>query len=230
MEKILEKEGKILRHDGTVRIVHWLIALSCIILVFSGFGQMPLYKRYMITDVPGLTWTADYFITLKMHYIAALILTFASVWHVVYHGIRHDNGLIPRKGDLSESVKIMKAIITGGQEPPSDKYLAEQRLAYVFMASVVAVLILTGIVKTVKSMGIVLPEGLVFWSTQLHNLGAALIVLGIVAHLGAFVVPANLKLLGSMFHGKVDLEYAKHRHSIWYEKLSGRGSHSKRGG
>lgn len=222
MEKLLESEGKVLRHDRTVRVIHWLIALSCFVLVFSGFGQMPVYKRYMITDLQGLTWTADYFITLKMHYVAAVILVFASVWHVVYHGIRRDNGLVPRKGDLGESVKIMKAIITGGQEPPSDKYLAEQRLAYVFMAGTIAVLILTGIVKTVKSMGAVLPEGLVFWSTQLHNLGAALIVFGILAHLGAFIVPANLKLLGSMFHGKVDLDYVKHRHSIWYEKLKRR--------
>ena len=222
MEKLLESEGKGLRHDRTVRIIHWLTALSCLILVLSGLGQMPIYKRYMITDLPGFTWTADYFITLKMHYIAAVVLVFASVWHLVYHGIRRDSGLVPRKGDFGEEVKIMKAIITGGQEPPSDKYLAEQRLAYVFMAGTVAVLILTGIVKTVKSMGVVLPEGLVFWSTQLHNLGAALIVFGIFAHLGAFVVAANRKLLGSMFHGKVELEYVKHRHSIWYEKLKQR--------
>ena len=57
MEKLLESEGKVLRHDRTVRIIHWLIALSCFILVFSGFGQMPVYKRYMITDLPGFTWT-----------------------------------------------------------------------------------------------------------------------------------------------------------------------------
>jgi Ni,Fe-hydrogenase I cytochrome b subunit len=54
MEKLLESEGKVLRHDRTVRIIHWLIALSCFVLVFSGFGQMPVYKRYMITDLPGL--------------------------------------------------------------------------------------------------------------------------------------------------------------------------------
>ena len=219
MEKILEKESKILRHGRTVRIIHWLIALSCFILVFSGFGQMPIYKRYMLTDLAGFTWTADYFITLKMHYVAALVLTFACVWHVVYHWIRRDLGLIPRKGDVSESIVIMKAIFTGGKEPPSDKYLAEQRLAYVFMAIVVALLVLTGLVKTVKSMGVVLPEGLIFWSTQLHNLGAALIVFAIIAHLGAFLVPANRNLFGSIFHGKVDLEYVKLRHSLWYEKL-----------
>jgi formate dehydrogenase gamma subunit len=220
MEKILESEGKVLRHDRTVRITHWLIALSCFVLVFSGFGQMPIYKRYMITEFPGLTWTADYFITLKMHYIAALVLTLAGVWHVVYHYIRKDFGLLPRKGDMGESIAIIKAMFTGGKEPPSDKYLAEQRLAYAFIAGVVALLILTGIVKTVKSMGISLPEGLVFWSTQMHNLGAVLIVLGIFAHLAAFVVPANRNLFGSMFHGKVNLDYAKHRHSIWFEKLS----------
>ena len=51
---------------------------------------------------------------------------------------------------------------------------------------------------------------------------ALLVLIGIVAHLGAFIVPANRRLLISMFTGKVDLEYARHRHSIWFNRLLSR--------
>ena len=207
----------ILRHTKAVRLVHWSIALSIFLLIFSGFGQMPLYKRYMLTDIAP--WTGDYWFTLYLHYLGAIVLMVAAGWHIVFHGIRREGGLIPRSGDLTESYHIMKAMITGGKEPPSEKYLAEQRLAYAFIAGTVGLLIITGMVKVVKNLGIHLNDSLLFWATQLHNLGAVLIIFGIIAHLGAFLVPANRNLLPSMFHGEVAEEYVKHRHSLWYERL-----------
>jgi hypothetical protein len=48
-----------------------------VILVFltlSGFGQMPIFKRYYIADVPGLGWLAEFFVTHYIHYIGAVLL------------------------------------------------------------------------------------------------------------------------------------------------------------
>jgi hypothetical protein len=45
-----------------------------LILVFSGFGQMPIFKRYYIADIPGLAWSADFYITLIVHYVSAILL------------------------------------------------------------------------------------------------------------------------------------------------------------
>lgn len=208
------------RHTVMVRVIHWSIALSIFLLFFSGFGQMPLYKRYMLTDLAP--WTGDYWLLLKLHYWGAIVLMTAVAWHVVFHGLRKETGLLPRSGDVAESAHIIKAMFTGGKEPPSDKYLAEQRLAYVFIAFTVGLVIVTGVVKVIKNMGIVLNDSLLFWSTQLHNLGAVLLLFGVVAHLAAFLIPANRKLMPSMFHGKVDEEYVRERHSIWYAKLNKR--------
>jgi len=210
-------ECMILRHTKTVRIIHWSIALSIFLLFFSGFGQMPLYKRYMLTDIAP--WTGDYWMTLYLHYLGAVVLMTAVGWHAVFHGIRKETGLLPRSGDIQESVQIIKAMITGGKEPPSDKYLAEQRLAYAYIAFTVGLLIVTGVVKVIKNLGFNLNDSLLFWSTQMHNLGSVLLLFGIIAHLAAFIPAANRKLLPSMFHGKVDEEYVKHRHSIWYKRL-----------
>lgn len=51
--------------------VYWLVLFA---LVFSGFAQMPIFKRYYIADIPGMAWTADFFATLNIHYISAMIL------------------------------------------------------------------------------------------------------------------------------------------------------------
>ncbi len=45
-------------------------------LAFTGMMQMPLAKRYYLTEVPGMAWTGDFFIVHKLHYIFAALLLF----------------------------------------------------------------------------------------------------------------------------------------------------------
>ncbi len=40
----------------------------------SGFGQMPIFKRYYIADIPGLGWLAKFYFTHYIHYIGAILL------------------------------------------------------------------------------------------------------------------------------------------------------------
>jgi hypothetical protein len=58
-----------------------LFTVSVIALVVSGLGQMPLFKRYYIADIPGLGWTADFFIQHVVHYAAAgMFLFLVTFW------------------------------------------------------------------------------------------------------------------------------------------------------
>lgn len=50
-----------------------LYFLSIFFLSLSGFGQMPIFKRYYIADIPGLGWLAEFYSTHDMHYITAAI-------------------------------------------------------------------------------------------------------------------------------------------------------------
>ena len=107
-------------------------------------------------------------------------------------------------------------MLTGKPEPPSGKFLAEQRLAYAYMAATVLLLILTGLVKVIKNLpGVSLPYAVLKWNTALHNIGTGLIILGIVAHLAAFLLRPNRPLVKSIFTGTVDAEYARKRHPLW---------------
>lgn len=222
-DRILATEKKVARHSLPVRLVHWTVALSTLALIFSGFGQMPMYYRYYVYKIPGLWWSADFSITLIVHYIAAAVLLLAVGFHAVYHLIRRDFGLLPRRGDVGESWRIIKAMLTGGEEPPSGKYLAEQRLAYAFIAFWLLVIIVSGVIKVLKNLPAVSLGGEVMvWVNALHNIGTFMLLIGIGAHLAAFLFWANRPLLPGMFSGKVDLDYARHRHSLWYETLAGK--------
>ena len=55
-------------------IIKWTFYITLAFLAISGLGQMPLYKRYYIADLPGLGWSSDFFIMHYLHYIGAAIL------------------------------------------------------------------------------------------------------------------------------------------------------------
>lgn len=63
-----------------------------LILLFAmgltGFGQMPIFKRYYIADIPGLGWLANFYATHYIHYIGAIGLFVLFVYAaVVYLGL-----------------------------------------------------------------------------------------------------------------------------------------------
>lgn len=224
-DKILTRENKVRRHGFSVRFVHWTVAVSTLLLIFTGIGQMPVYKRYMVDQLPGLAWTSDFSVTLAIHYWAAAALLLAVVYHLVYHGLRRDFGILPRRGDVGESVRIILAMLGRGEEPENDKYLAEQRLAYAFIGFSLLLVGVTGIIKVLKNLPqLNFSEGLVFWATTLHNLGMVLVIFGIAAHLAAFLFKDNRGLLPGIFTGKVDLDYARRRHARWYRRMEKEGA------
>lgn len=56
------------------RYVRWLFILSFVVMAFTGFGQMPIFKRYYIADIPGMAWAADFYLTHTIHYLGAVFL------------------------------------------------------------------------------------------------------------------------------------------------------------
>lgn len=121
---------KIQRHNGPIRFVHWTTALSIFILMFTGIGQMPVYKRYNVDQIPGLGWSSDFLITVNLHYIAAAVLIFISIYYLAYIMGTRRFDILPRRGDVKESVQIFASLVGLAEEPENDKYLAEQRLAF----------------------------------------------------------------------------------------------------
>jgi formate dehydrogenase gamma subunit len=215
------KDGKaVLRHNPIELAEHWLLAISGLLLIFSGFGELPMYKRYMVTQIPGLGWAGDFFINLKIHYLAGIVFVSIMVFHALYHGWLGHQGLIPRKGDVKASCKTILCMLGVGEEPKMDKYLPEQRLAYAYLGGVGLVLVLTGMVKVVKNLpDVYLSPTLITSMTLIHTFATIFFLLGVLAHLAALIFKVNRPLVKSVFTGEVDLGYVQDRHTLWYDEL-----------
>lgn len=216
LNEILNNDAKILRQSAQNRLVHWGVVFSIFGLIFTGILQLPVSKRYMLNELALMAWSADYHISLILHYIFAVILMVFGAFHFCFHILRKEFDIVPKKGDFSASVAVIKAMITASKEPPSHKYLPEQRLAYAGIVSVILLLVITGLIKTYKNLaGVNLNESLIFWVAQLHNLGLFLMILAIILHLSAFIFKANRPLLSAMFSGQISAKYILDRHSLW---------------
>ncbi len=215
------KDGKaVLRHNPIELAEHWLLAISGLLLIFSGFGELPMYKRYMVTQIPGLGWAGDFFINLKIHYLAGIVFVSIMVFHALYHGRLGHQGLIPRKGDVKASCKTILCMLGFGEEDKMEKYLPEQRLAYAYLGGVGLLLVLTGMVKVVKNLpGVYLSPTLITSMTLIHTFATIFFLLGVLAHLAALIFKVNRPLVKSVFTGEVDLGYVQDRHTLWFDEL-----------
>jgi copper ion binding protein len=214
------EERIVVRHSLVELAEHWLLAISGLLLIFSGFGELPMYKRYMVTQIPGLGWAGDFFINLKIHYLSGIVFVSIMVFHALYHGWLGHQGLLPSRGDVKASLVTILSMFGFGEEPKSHKYLPEQRLAYAYLGGVGLILVLTGVVKVIKNLpGVYLSPTLITSMTLTHTFATIFFLLGVLAHLAALIFKVNRPLVKSIFTGEVNLEYVQNRHTIWYDEM-----------
>ena len=91
--------------DRTVRYVY---LITVFFLTLTGFGQMPIFKRYYIADIPGLGWLAQFYVTHYIHYLAAIIVLALVAYRVI------DYLILQRKHlRLTASGYVRGAIVAG---------------------------------------------------------------------------------------------------------------------
>ena len=54
-------------------------------MALTGFGQMPIYKRYYLADIPGLGWLANFWTTRYVHYLGAILLLALLAYIIFNH-------------------------------------------------------------------------------------------------------------------------------------------------
>jgi hypothetical protein len=135
------------------RLVYGLILFF---ITLSGFAQMPIFARYYISDIPGLGWLAQFYVTHIMHYImAALLLALGA-----YAGI---DAVLGRKLGVSRQNPVTKGELT--------------RTGWVKLISL-AGLIVTGCFMVVKNLsGIYYPHNVII-SLDLLHLFSCMVLLG----------------------------------------------------
>jgi len=86
----------------------WIYLTTTFFLVLSGFGQMPIFKRYYIADIPGLGWLAKFFVTHYIHYLGAIVFLALTAFMIADYLISKRNS---RHVTASGYVRI--ALLTG---------------------------------------------------------------------------------------------------------------------
>jgi hypothetical protein len=68
------KSDRVYELSGGRKALKWLYILTFTVMAFTGFGQMPIFKRYYVSDIPGMGWSADFYLTHYIHYLGAIFL------------------------------------------------------------------------------------------------------------------------------------------------------------
>jgi hypothetical protein len=90
------------------RIVGPVYIITMFLMALTGFGQMPIYKRYYMSDIPGFGWLANFWTTRYVHYLGAVVLL------AFFAFIMFDHLLIRRKlRKLTMSGYIRATLLAG---------------------------------------------------------------------------------------------------------------------
>ena len=77
----------------------WFYLAVLFFLTLTGFGQMPIFKRYYIADIPGLGWLAEFLVTHYIHYLAAILfLAFAAYMILDYLVLKRKSRTVTATG------------------------------------------------------------------------------------------------------------------------------------
>ncbi len=213
---------RVLRHDGGFMLGHWTLALSCVVLLATGFGL----GLFVIPRVlPRSLWTAFLF---NLHFVASLYFVFGFFYWggnmIVKPKELKDS--LPDKDSPREAVLHYAHLFSLTRRTvEAGKFLASERLAFPIAVLTTLVIVVTGLFK-VMARFVLMPEQFVYVMTVAHDLFAVVMLLFLLAHvtLGS-VVPWSWPLLRSALTGYVSREYAEKEHAAWLKELEGGQKH-----
>jgi formate dehydrogenase subunit gamma len=208
-EDLVLPDGKILRHDNSERIVHWLIAIAFLFLFFSGLALFS----------PFFFWTSAIFgggqFMRVLHPFAGVLLVllfYPYAWR-----LRKDNQWTPADAKWVEhSVAYMKKKV---EFSDTGKYNAGQKLMYWSMVPIIAILFLTGITMWQPWFANAFPAPLRRVTSLLHAVSAFVMFIGIGIHwYAAYWTRGSIR---AMVRGTVTKAWARFHHPAWFRQITG---------
>jgi len=93
---------------STHPIIKIMVAAAVIVALFTGFGNMPLYGRYYVADMPGLAWSGNFFTNVYVHILAGSLLLGIGIHAITITLLAGSKA----PGRLTGSGKIRGALLT----------------------------------------------------------------------------------------------------------------------
>ena len=95
------------------KALKWLYIMIFIVMAFTGFGQMPIFKRYYISDIPGMGWAAKFYLTHYIHYLGAIFLL-ALIAYAITSYFLEDKKYARLTGAAYVRIALLGAIVVTG--------------------------------------------------------------------------------------------------------------------
>ncbi len=100
-----------MKHDKFQKVqissVKYIYRITIFMLTISGFGQMPIFKRYYIADIPGFGWLAKFYVTHYLHYVSGIILLAIAAYIItIFFIVLQKKNKITTSGYLRASITI----------------------------------------------------------------------------------------------------------------------------
>lgn len=64
------------------RVIRWVWGVAIGLALFSGLGQMPMTKRYYISDLPGMGWSESFYTLVDLHYLSVAVALALIFWRI----------------------------------------------------------------------------------------------------------------------------------------------------
>ena len=230
IECFIDRDGqRVMRHDFPARVGHWLAALPCIVLIFSGLS---LGVFFIPRLVPDGTATA---IVFNIHFVAVVffLVGFFFVLGNFLISPRRLEAFIPFLGGkanpLTEGVVfyLHKAGLTKRTVNP-DKFEGSEQLAFLMGMGCLIPLVISGFFK-VAARFMVFPVELSHFMNLTHDFFTLVILFYFVMHVPLCLMPwtfPNFKAMigyGKGGNGYVSLDYAKEENPDWIKHLEAEG-------
>ena len=99
--------------DKTIKLVRRIYLAAMAVMVLTGFGNMPIYKRYYINEIPGMGWTADFYANIQIHYLAGAAVLATAVFLALNHLLTERRSFRLTKTGLARLLILAAVLATG---------------------------------------------------------------------------------------------------------------------
>lgn len=197
------------RYKPEDRVNHWVTAMTFILLALSGLALFHPAFYWLTNLFGGGTWMRI------LHPFIGVVLA-VSFW-LLARRFRALNRITDADREWMRRLRDVLAKREQGL-PEVGHYNAGQKYLFWIMVTMIALLLVSGIVLWQPWFAPWFPVGLIRVAALVHALAAFVIILGVIVHIySAIWVKGSVR---AMTRGTVSRAWAKQHHPGWYREVN----------
>ena len=202
-------KDEIVRYTAGIRINHWIVAISFVLLALSGLALFHPAMFWLTALFGGGPWTRILHPFIGVFMAAVFFLLGRTMWQ--------DNRMQPRDWVW---LKKIEDVVNNREAnlPEVGRYNAGQKLLFFTIVACMIGLLLSGIVIWRVYFSAFFPIDLIRFASLLHALCAFVLICAIIVHIYAAIwVKGSIR---AMTRGKVSPGWAWKHHRAWYREAT----------